>query len=167
MTKSELRSMIREMLREELKSNRLTEGHEIFDLGRGYYADIDQDQYELHPERISVEIYKDTTGWQNPHYDKYITTVRSVDEAREYVSSLREDASLIESSLSAEEKVDAWHNGTRKENYKAASIPKLNTYLDIAKQKGYDDIVEIIEDEFIRRKATALFYKHKQKEIFK
>jgi hypothetical protein len=165
MTKAELKELIRECLREELKSNRLTEGHEIFDLGRGYYADIDQDQYELHPERINVEIYKDTTGWQNPHYDKYITTVRSVDEAREYVASSREE--LTESSLTAEEKVDAWHAGTRKENYKAAGIPKLNTYLEIAKQKGYDDIVEIIEDEFIRRKATALFYKHKRDEIFK
>jgi hypothetical protein len=154
MTKSELREMIRECLREELKSNRLTEGHEIFDLGRGYYADIDQDQYELHPERINVEIYKDTTGWQNPHYDKYITTVRSVDEAREYISSLREDASLIESSLSAEEKVDAWHAGTRRENYKAAGIPKLQTFLDIAKRKGYTEIVDIIEGEFIRRGVT-------------
>lgn len=154
MTKSELREMIREYLREELKSNRLTEGHEIFDLGRGYYADIDQDQYELHPERINVEIYKDTTGWQNPHYDKYITTVRSVDEAREYISSLREDASLIESSLSAEEKVDAWHAGTRRENYKAAGISKLQTFLDIAKRKGYSEIVDIINSELVKRGVT-------------
>lgn len=318
MTKSELREMIRECLREELKSNRLTEGHEVFDLGRGYYADIDMDQYELHPERINVEIYKDTTGWQNPHYDKYITTVRSVDEAREYIASLREELSLLEavsikdikigdrisyyldvtpeerwedalvvdissntitvldpygafgetaklafsdlldvevtsgvwydlkkletddyqnrngdyprsgrpdtiyvsdsdiefsfkntsqpvaerwvenylsskgfkvavgalnsyqtgdydddwvdvsiaiskittkaplteSALTAEEKVDAWHAGTRRENYKAAGIPKLQTFLDIAKRKGYTEIVDIIEDEFIRRGIT-------------
>jgi hypothetical protein len=157
MKKSELRELIRECLHEELKSNRLTEGHEVFDLGRGYYADIDMDQYELHPERINVEIYKDTTGWQNPHYDKYITTVRSVDEAREYVADLREelakDASgkLTESTLTAEEKVDAWHAGTRRENYKAAGIPKLNAFLEIAKRKGYTEIIDILETELDKR----------------
>lgn len=67
---------------------------------------------------------------------------------------LREELTLIESSLSAEEKVDAWHAGTRRENYKAAGIPKLQTFLDIAKRKGYTEIVDIIEGEFIKRGVT-------------
>ena len=37
------------------------------------------------------------------------------------------------------------------ENYKAAGIPKLNTFLDIAKRKGYTEIVDIIEAELIKR----------------
>jgi hypothetical protein len=57
--------------------------------------------------------------------------------------------------MTAEEKVDAWHNGTRRENYKAAGIPKLNTFLEIAKRKGYDEIVKIIEDELARRGTST------------
>jgi hypothetical protein len=66
-------------------------------------------------------------------------------------------AALTEGTLTAEEKVDAWHAGTRRENYKAAGIPKLQAYLEIAKSKGYTEIVDIIEDELIRRKATDIF----------
>lgn len=67
-----------------------------------------------------------------------------------YLESLQEDA-IVESSLTAEEKVDAWHDGTRRENYKAAGIPKLQAFLEIAKRKGYDDIVAIIEGELANR----------------
>jgi hypothetical protein len=65
--------------------------------------------------------------------------------------AFEEEDTLVESSLSAEEKVDAWHNGTRRENYKAAGIPKLQTFLDIAKRKGYSEIVDIIEAELAKR----------------
>ena len=70
---------------------------------------------------------------------------------RECLQEELQNQSLTESSLTAEEKVDAWHNGTRRENYKAAGIPKLNTFLEIAKSKGYDEIVSIIEGELDRR----------------
>jgi hypothetical protein len=70
---------------------------------------------------------------------------------RECLQEELQEQSLEESSLTAEEKVDAWHNGTRRENYKAAGIPKLKTFLEIAKSKGYDDIVSIIEGELDRR----------------
>ena len=70
---------------------------------------------------------------------------------RECLQEELQEQSLEESSLTAEEKVDAWHNGTRRENYKAAGIPKLNTFLEIAKSKGYDEIVSIIEAELDRR----------------
>lgn len=137
---------------------KLNEGHSIHDLGFGYYADIDEDQYELHLNRIDVEIYKDITGWHNPHYDRYIATVDSIDEAREFVKSLCEEytsSTLEESSMTAEQKVDAWHNGTRRENYKAAGEGKLRAYLEIARSKAYDDIVNIIEGELARRGLTA------------
>ena len=71
-----------------------------------------------------------------------------------YLESLQEDA-IVESSLTAEEKVDAWHDGTRRENYKAAGIPKLQGFLEIAKRKGYDDIVAIIEGELANRGAAT------------
>jgi hypothetical protein len=77
-------------------------------------------------------------------------------ELRELIREcLKEELALTESSLTAEEKVDAWHAGTRRENYKAAGIPKLQTFLDIAKRKGYTEIVDIIEGEFIRRGITS------------
>jgi hypothetical protein len=73
-------------------------------------------------------------------------------ELREMIREcLREELTLVESTLTAEEKVDAWHNGTRRENYKAAGIPKLQTFLDIAKRKGYTEIVDTIEAEFTKR----------------
>jgi hypothetical protein len=71
-----------------------------------------------------------------------------------YPESLQEEA-VLESSLTAEEKVDAWHKGTRRENYKAAGIPKLQTFLEIATRKGYDDIVAIIEGELANRGITT------------
>lgn len=72
-----------------------------------------------------------------------------------HVKRHKEDDSLTESSMTPEEKVDAWHNGTRRENYKAAGIPKLNTFRDIAVRKGYDEIVKIIDDELARRGSTT------------
>lgn len=73
-------------------------------------------------------------------------------ELREMIHEcLQEELSLVESSLTAEQKVDAWNAGTRRENYKAAGIPKLNTFLDIAKRKGYTEIVDILEGELARR----------------
>ena len=61
---------------------------------------------------------------------------------------LREELTLTESSLTSEEKVDAWHNGTRRENYRAAGLPKLTDFYNIAERKGYTDIVKIIEFKY-------------------
>jgi hypothetical protein len=86
-------------------------------------------------------------------YDLFWEWAEGLDEdsfRSSYSEGLQEEA-ILESSLTAEEKVDAWHNGTRRENYKAAGIQKLNTFLEIAKRKGYDEIVDIIEGEFAKR----------------
>lgn len=86
-------------------------------------------------------------------YDLFWEWAAGVDEdsfSARYFETLQEDA-ILESSLTAEEKVDAWHNGTRRENYKAAGIPKLQTFLEIATRKGYNDIVAIIEGELANR----------------
>ena len=89
-----------ETMWEDTNTTKLTEGHEVFDLGHGYYADIDEDQYGLYPdaEEIDVTIYKDTSGYQNPTYDKYIKTVSSVEEARAYVNSLYTSSSPANTS---------------------------------------------------------------------
>jgi hypothetical protein len=58
--------------------------------------------------------------------------------------------------MTAEEKVDAWHDGTRPVNYKAAKDDKLNKYLNIAKAKGYSEIVSIIEDELTMRSPKEM-----------
>ena len=70
------------------------------------------------------------------------------EEFKEY-ETLWDD--LTEAAMTAEEKVDAWHDGTRPVNYRAAKEDKLNKYLKIAKAKGYSEIVSIIEDELTMR----------------
>jgi hypothetical protein len=93
----------------------------------------------------------------NEAYDLFWEWAEGLDEnafGSECSESLQEET-ILESSLTAEEKVDAWHNGTRRENYKAAGEAKLNTYLEIAKHKGYDEIVKIIEGELSRRGITV------------
>jgi hypothetical protein len=70
------------------------------------------------------------------------------EEFKEY-ETLWED--LTEAAMTAEEKVDAWHEGTRPVNYKVAKEDKLNKYLKIAKVRGYTEIVSIIEDELYKR----------------
>lgn len=89
----------------------------------------------------------------NDAYDLFWEWADGLDENAfrpDYSESLQEKT-ILESSLTAEEKVDAWHNGTRRENYKAAGIPKLQIFLGIAKRKGYDEIVDIIESELAKR----------------
>ena len=90
MKKSELRELIRECLQEELKLRRLTEGHTTMGLGRGYYADVNDDQYEdgRDPKDVEVDIYKRTGNYEDPRRDEYITTVNTFDQAQEYVDSL-------------------------------------------------------------------------------
>ena len=75
------------------------------------------------------------------------------EEFKEY-ETLWDD--LTEAAMSAEEKVDAWHEGTRPVNYRAAKEDKLKKYLDIAKAKGYAEIVSIIEDELTMRMPKEL-----------
>lgn len=53
--------------------------------------------------------------------------------------------------MSPEEKMDAWHNGTRGFNIKAANVNKLRSNLEICKNKGYDFEASKIEDELKAR----------------
>lgn len=77
------------------------------------------------------------------------------EEFEEYSSMWNaEDKSLAE-ALTPEEKVDAWHDGTRPVNYKAAKDDKLKKYLSIAKDRGYKDIIATIETE-LRARGTMV-----------
>lgn len=51
----------------------------------------------------------------------------------------------------ANEKMDAWHNGTRKQNLKNCSDAKLKMNYKICKDKGYDKEMKQIEDEASKR----------------
>ena len=62
-----------------------------------------------------------------------------------------DEVTLLDESLSAEEKMDAWHNGQRRENIKACRDAKLFDYLSICQAKGYDKEAHIINDELVRR----------------
>lgn len=54
----------------------------------------------------------------------------------------------------AEGKMDAWHNGTRKQNIGAMSDAKLKMNLQICKDKKYDKEVEILQKEAEKRGLT-------------
>ena len=69
----------------------------------------------------------------------------------------RRFASLFEAkALTPEEKMDRWHNGTRKENIKACNIDKLKEYRKICRAKGYTEQVKIINAELKRRKDEGI-----------
>lgn len=59
-------------------------------------------------------------------------------------------------ALTPEEKMDRWHNGTRKENIKACNIDKLKEYRKICRAKGYTEQVKIINAELKRRKDEGI-----------
>jgi hypothetical protein len=94
---------------------------------------------QIEKERLEV-IYK------KPHRNKSTLC----EEFRDY-STMWNDDILQEASMTAEEKVDAWHRGTRPVNYKAAKEEKLKKYLNIAKDRGYSEIVATIERELAAR----------------
>lgn len=56
-----------------------------------------------------------------------------------------------ESELSPSEKMDKWHDGSRRFNLSAASAEKLRNNLDICKEKGYDAEIEKIKAELKKR----------------
>ena len=60
------------------------------------------------------------------------------------------------SKLEAEAKMDAWHNGTRKQNVKACSDDKLKMYLEICLNKGYSKEAEILQNEIDERSSDGI-----------
>jgi len=64
----------------------------------------------------------------------------------------------INEDLTPEEKVDAWHDGTRIVKPALCSTDKLKKYYDIAKAKGYSDICQQIADYVAM--ATTIGEKH-------
>lgn len=65
--------------------------------------------------------------------------------------TINEALSLEESKLSPEDKMDAWHAGTRRENIGACGDAKLWKYKEICEYKGYANEVEIINKELQKR----------------
>ena len=58
-------------------------------------------------------------------------------------------------ALTPEEKMDRWHQGTRKENVKACSDEKLQEYRKICRRKGYTEEARIINAELKSRKQKV------------
>lgn len=58
---------------------------------------------------------------------------------------------IISEALTPQEKMDAWARGERKQNIKACKTDKLYMYRDICENSGYDEQVEIIDNELINR----------------
>lgn len=99
----------------------------------------------------------ETSGWEYKGFIPWeaCRVLTSIEEEFEEYSSMWnvEDKPLVE-AMSPEEKVDAWHDGTRPVNYKAAKDDKLKKYLNIAKDRGYKDIIATIEAE-LRARGSA------------
>lgn len=77
-------------------------------------------------------------------------------ESESYQSSRRYNPLLEGKALTPEEKMDRWHNGTRKENIKACDIDKLKEYRKICRAKGYTEEVKQINAEINRRKKEGI-----------
>lgn len=60
----------------------------------------------------------------------------------------------LDESLSPQEKMDAWHNGTRRENIRACGDDKLLMYRKICADSGYADEVDKIDAELENRGIT-------------
>ena len=90
-------------------------------------------QYGYSPDELTI----DNTLLDESAYD-------------DLVSMLSESLELNE-ALTPEQKMDAWHNGTRRQNIKACKDEKLIMYLKICMDKGYQREVDIIEDELDKR----------------
>ena len=70
--------------------------------------------------------------------------------------SAKANKSLFEGkALTSEEKMDRWHNGSRKENIKACSEEKLKEYRKICRAKGYAEEVKQINAELRARKSVS------------
>lgn len=69
-----------------------------------------------------------------------------------------EDAELLDEGLTPQEKMDAWHEGNRRENIKACGDRKLAAYIKICKNSGYDKEANIIRQEFKRRGIPEELY---------
>jgi addiction module RelB/DinJ family antitoxin len=70
--------------------------------------------------------------------------------------SAKANKSLFEGkALTSEEKMDRWHNGSRKENIKACSEEKLKEYRKICRAKGYAEEAKQINAELRARKSVS------------
>ena len=81
------------------------------------------------------------------------------EEASEYESaySKRRGRALFEGkALTPEEKMERWHNGSRKENIKACALEKLKEYRKICRAKGYTEELKQINAEINRRKKEGI-----------
>ena len=81
-------------------------------------------------------------------YESIMTAV-----AKEVKKALNESSKSYEE---AEVKMDAWHNGTRKQNVKACSDDKLRMNLQICLDKGYTKEAEILQNEIDERSNDCI-----------
>ena len=151
--------------RKKIEANSYEEAKEIL-INNGYSEDelmiesLDKDSKLTSHNTQSGTFVKDSDG-------NIVVETPTDDEATEFIKDqkinesvwdkiaqvINEDADteILDEALSPEEKMDLWHNGERRENIKACGDAKLNKYLKICQDKGYDEQVKIIEDELHNR----------------
>ena len=98
---------------------------------------------------IVVDFLEELYTWCLKHGLEKPTLRESV-KIKTKKKSVTEDLTKADKE-SAEEKMDKWHEGKRKQNVKACSTDKLIMNLGICKRKGYDSEAQQLQDELDSR----------------
>ena len=121
------------------------------------FGDLD---YEQKQELINGLLDQDEDEWEDwcmDMYTKYGVTNKRANRNESVRNYLGRRHLITEGkSLTPEEKMDRWHNGTCKENIKACNIDKLKEYRKICRAKGYAEQVKLINAELKRRKDEGI-----------
>lgn len=119
-----------------------------------------EDEYGFDSVRESknndIRMNRYNRNWAKPESSRlrrFADMLESMDDSR---NSKGRNTLFEAKALTPEEKMDRWHNGTRKENIKACNIDKLKEYRKICRAKGYTEEVKQINAEINRRKKEGI-----------
>lgn len=119
-----------------------------------------EDEYGFDSVRESknndIRMNRYDRNWARPESTRlrrFADMLESMDDSR---NSKGRNTLFEAKALTPEEKMDRWHNGTRKENVNACNIDKLKEYRKICRAKGYAEQVKIINAELKRRKDEGI-----------
>lgn len=120
---------------------------------KNFYNWLDKNNYD---RQSVIEFFKnDITNFIKGEFPTPDTDKQAEKTAEEKPSEEKKAAPKFTGKLAEQEKkMDAWHNGTRKQNVEACSDAKLKVNYDICKQKGYDKEAELLKKEADARGLT-------------
>lgn len=128
--------------------------------GFNEYIDVfyfDKTELKKYIKHVSYTTYTD--DYYKRNYIKFKDFIELLnklpDTLDELKKSNRQQATYNPNRYDAENKMKAWHDGTRKQNLKLASNDKLKYYYKICNELGYDKEMEQIEAELNSRNTVV------------